>query len=81
MRSHISPEHERALNRKRRHEQPLYQVNVELLDGKIVAVGPSMMEGACTQLAQAIREQIKLGREKRWSNPQVVPIITFNSEN
>lgn len=52
----------------------LYQVNVEV-KGKIVPVGPQMLEGVAQHLADEIRTQIKLGREKTWSNPQVVPII------
>jgi len=56
-------------------KQPLFQVNVETTDGALVPVGPSMNEGACAMLANAITEQIKLGREKRWSNPHIVPII------
>lgn len=61
----------------RRPAQQLYQVNVELRDGTMLAVGPQMMGGACEMLAKSIREQIARGREKRWSNPQVVPILNI----
>lgn len=59
-------------------KQPLYQVNVETKDG-LLAVGPAMMREACDLFAGSIADQIKCGREKRWANPQVVPIL--NLEN
>jgi len=65
---------EAAIDRPRKHQQ-LFQVNVEDTKGHSIAVGPAMMEGACAKLASSIAEQIKLGREKRWSNPHIVPII------
>lgn len=56
-------------------KQPLYQVNVETRDGKLLAVGPAMMREACDMFAGTIKAQIDQGAEKRWSNPQVLPII------
>jgi hypothetical protein len=57
--------------------QPLFQVNVETTEGKHLSIGPAMMQEACAQFAQAIGEQIRLGREKKWRNPQIVPILTL----
>ena len=45
----------------------------------MLPVGPAMMRAACDQFADTIRQQIKLGREKRWSNPTVVPIISLEN--
>ena len=59
-----------------RPKQPLFQVNVETKVG-YVRVGPAMMREACELLAGIIAEQIKLGREKRWTNPQVLPILNL----
>lgn len=58
----------------RKHD--LYQVQAENREGAIVLVGPAMAKGPCEQLAQAIRTQIRLGREKTWSNPHVARILT-----
>ena len=59
-------------------KQQLFQVNVETKKG-IIAVSPKMLKGACDELANAIRDQIWLGQEKAWRNPQVLPVI--NLEN
>lgn len=61
-----------------RPKQTLFQVNVDTREGPL-AVGPAMMREACDLFAGTIHEQIKLGREKRWSNPQVLPVL--NLEN
>lgn len=64
----------RALKR-----EPLYQVNVEeTKTGQLRAVGPAMLKEACEQFAHAIRQQIALGREREWSNPQVIRVFTFH---
>jgi hypothetical protein len=42
-------------------------------------VGPAMMKEACEQFASTIHEQIQLGREKAWSNPQVIPFISLEN--
>ena len=65
-------------------KQALYQVNVEATAQgsrvkQMLPVGPAMMRAACDQFADTIRQQIKLGREKRWSNPTVVPIISLEN--
>jgi hypothetical protein len=60
-------------------KQSLFQVNVETRDGKLVRVGPAMMREACEKIADSIKEQIALGREKLWSNPHVVPLITLEN--
>lgn len=61
--------------RDRQPTQRLYQVNVDTRKGRSLAVGPAMLKEACDQFAGTIAEQIALGREKRWSNPQVIPVI------
>lgn len=61
-------------------KQPLYQVVVEQTsDGKTIAVGPAVLKEAADQFAQAIREQIALGREKAWSSPHVVPHLNHTT--
>lgn len=59
-----------------RPRHPLFQVNCESREG-FVRVGPAMMREACEMLATSIAEQIKTGREKRWTNPQIVPLLTL----
>lgn len=54
--------------------QQLYQVSVACKKQRLV-VGPAMMEEACKQFASKIAEQIALGKEKIWRDPQVTPVI------
>ena len=62
---------------KPKPKQPLYQVIVQTKSGRL-PVGPMMTESVCSILAGQIAEQIRLGREKTWRDPQVIPIITEN---
>jgi hypothetical protein len=55
-------------------KQSLYRVVVEAKgEDALLAVGPAMMREACDQFANTIEQQIRLGREKNWSNPHVIP--------
>ncbi len=58
--------------------QQLYQVSVVCKKQRLV-VGPAMLEDACKLFASKIAEQIKLGHERIWRDPQVTPVI--NLEN
>ena len=56
---------------------PLFQVQVETRDGKLLPVGPAMIKEAAAQFLGTIREQIALGREKEWSNPHLAQILNL----
>lgn len=61
-------------------KQSLYQVVVERTsDGSPIAVGPAVLKEAADGLAQEIREQIALGREKDWASPHVVPFMNHTT--
>jgi hypothetical protein len=52
--------------------QGLYQVSVErTCDGQQIRVGPAMSHDAAAEFAQTIRDTIKSGQEKDWSNPML----------
>jgi len=57
-------------------KQPLYQVRVELRDGREIPVGPKVIKDAADQFLAAIKDQILAGREQRWANPRVVLCLT-----
>ncbi|MDE2439736.1 MAG: hypothetical protein KGP14_01835 [Betaproteobacteria bacterium] len=60
-------------------KQPLFQVNVETRDGRLLAVGPAMVRQGAELFMQTIKEQIAAGREKQWSNPHLAQILHLNS--
>jgi len=53
-------------------KEPLYQVNVETRDGKVLPVGPKAGRQFCERIVVAINAQIIKGREKVWANPHIV---------
>lgn len=59
-------------------KEPLFQVNVETRDGKLIAVGPAMIRQAAESLMRKIETQIAAGREKSWSNPHLAQILDLN---
>ena len=59
-------------------KEPLYQVNVETRDGKLLPVGPKWGKQAAEAFMQTIKTQIALGKEKEWSNPHLAQILEFN---
>lgn len=59
--------------------QPLYQVNVEDVEGRLLSVGPAMLRESCEHFAGTIKAQIACGREKSWRNPHVVPLISLEN--
>lgn len=59
---------------EKREQQTLYQVTV-LWNGKRIPVGPRIIKPIAETCAAEIRKQIALGREKLWSDPQVVAIV------
>ena len=52
---------------------PLFQVYVETADGKIMPVGPRMVEEAVAKLATAINKKVSEGKEREWKAAYVMP--------
>jgi hypothetical protein len=55
-------------------KQQLYQVRVLLNDDKCVDVGPQMVQESANQFCDAIKAQIRLGKERVWREPIVYPV-------
>ena len=53
-------------------EQKLHQVTVEC-KGRRIPVGPRVLEAIARDWAATIRRNIIDGKERDWSDPQVVP--------
>jgi hypothetical protein len=68
------PAHEqRALLRRALNPRPvLYQVWVEQIGKGLTPVGPKWEKHRASNLAYAIETQIRLGKERVYSNPTVV---------
>lgn len=54
--------------------EPLYQVHVELRDGKAIPVGPKMVKHMAEEFLMAINTKIVQGKEKEWANPTLLPV-------
>lgn len=54
-------------------QKALYQVKV-IDRGVPKSVGPKMIKDAAEQFCRAIEGQIRLGKEKQWSEPIVVKV-------
>ncbi len=63
----------------KRRPQPdisMWVVSVEERDTRRrIAVGLVGPRGGADMLCDAIRKQIELGNEKRWGDPQVIPVL------
>lgn len=60
-------------------KQQLFRVRVLAKNPKTesetsIDVGPAMIESAAQQLCDAIVKQIRLGKERTWSDPIIYPI-------
>lgn len=55
-------------------KEQLYQVRVLLSDDKAINVFPAMVKDAAQRMVDEITKQIRLGREKTWRDPIIVPI-------
>lgn len=55
-------------------KEQLYQVRVLLSDDKAINVFPAMVKESAQRMVDEITKQIRLGREKAWHDPIIVPI-------
>ncbi len=57
-------------------KQQLYQVRVLTGEDKALDVGPKMIRPAAEQFCDAIKAQIRLGKERTWREPIYYPVYT-----
>lgn len=56
-----------------KHEN-LCQVMVDTREQGTIVVGPAMIRPCCELLARTIAREVRAGRERTWSNPQILEI-------
>jgi len=54
--------------------EQLYRVRVLVNNEKSLDVSPAMLKEAAESFCDAIKAQIRLGREKLWQDPIIYPI-------
>jgi len=71
----LSRDEQREMLRPNIIPEPLYQVWVDDITRGTIPVGPKIPHSLAVEFRAAINNQIRLGAERTWSNPSVLPVV------